>query len=296
MPHITPYIPEVAVVLDEEEVYKIASAHGTFGYTTFNMRMTFYRLGLAVGFYSGDDWLAGKADGAKLTFLLNPTGLKGFKGERALEKIHRPGQTPVFIYGFGDMDQTEMRRLTGMTLARAEACAETKLPVEMEFIGSWEGCRNVSAGRKVDVNPLFYVEDDYSEAFARYTADEAKGKIGFALKRQDDYQTVFFGGFELDKDLLLRLARLAGVREYGYFGDYILPGPQLMITHTTTAGEKTVRFPRVCDVYDYFENRWYEQVDAVTKKLDMGKTFLYIYGSRREIEAWKLPLWPGDPI
>ena len=296
MPHITPYIPEVAVVLDEEEVYKIASAHGTFGYTTFNMRMTFYRLGLAVGFYSGDDWLAGKADGAKLTFLLNPTGLKGFKGERALEKIHRPGQTTVFIYGFGDMDQTEMRRLTGMTLARAEACAETKLPVEMEFIGSWEGCRNVSAGRKVDVNPLFYVEDDYSEAFARYTADEAKGKIGFALKRQDDYQTVFFGGFELDKDLLLRLARLAGVREYGYFGDYILPGPQLMITHTTTAGEKTVRFPRVCDVYDYFENRWYEQVDAVTKKLDMGKTFLYIYGSRREIEAWKLPLWPGDPI
>ena len=86
------------------------------------------------------------------------------------------------------------------------------------------------------------------------------------------------------------------MREYGYFGDYILPGPQMMITHTTTAGEKTVRFPRVCDVYDYFENRWYEQVDAVTKKLDMGKTFLYIYGSRREIEAWKLPLWPGDPI
>ncbi len=296
MPHITPYIPEVAVVLDEEEIYKIASAHGTFGYTTFNMRMTFYRLGLAVGFYSGDDWLAGKADGAKLIFLLNPTGLKGVKGERALEKIRRPGQTTVFIYGFGDMEQEEMRRLTGMTLARAEACAGTKLPVEMEFIGSWEGCRNVSAGRKVDVNPLFYVEDDYSEAFARYTADEAKGKIGLAVKRQDDYQTVFFGGFELDKDLLLRLARLAGVREYGYFGDYILPGPQLMITHTTTAGEKTVRFPQVCDVYDYFENRWYEQVDAVTKKLDMGKTFLYIYGSRREIEAWKLPLWPGDPI
>ena len=296
MPHITPYVPEVAVVLDEEEVYKIASAHGTFGYTTFNMRMTFYRLGLAVGFYSGDDWLAGKADGAKLTFLLNPTGLKGVKGERALEKIRRPGQTTVFIYGFGDMDQAEMRRLTGMTLARTEACAGTKLPVEMEFIGSWEGCRNVSAGRKVDVNPLFYVADDYTEAFARYTADEAKDKIGFALKRQDDYQTVFFGGFELDKDLLLRLARLAGVREYGYFGDYILPGPQLMITHTTTAGEKTVRFPRVCDVYDYFENRWYEQVDAVTKKLDMGKTFLYIYGSRREIEAWKLPLWTGDPI
>ena len=104
------------------------------------------------------------------------------------------------------------------------------------------------------------------------------------------------GGFELDRDLLLRIARLAGVREYGYFGDYILPGPQMMITHTTEPGEKTVHFPRVCDVYDYYENRWYEQVDTITKTLDKGKTFLYIYGSRREIEGWNLPVWPGDPI
>lgn len=296
LPHITPFVPEVAVVLDEEEVYRIASAHGTFGYTTFNMRMTFYRLGLAVGFYTGDDWLAGKADSAKLTFLLNPTGLKGAKGEGALEKIRRQGQTTVFIYGFGDMDTAQMQRLTGMTLARCEAPAGTKLPVQMVFCGSWEGCKNVSAGREVDVNPLFYVQGDYTEAFAQYTIGEAAGKIGFAMKRQDGYQTIFFGGFELDRDLLLRIARLAGVREYGYFGDYILPGPQMMITHTTEPGEKTVHFPRVCDVYDYYENRWYEQVDRITKTLDKGKTFLYIYGSRREIEGWNLPVWPGDPI
>ena len=296
MPHITPYVPEVAVVLDEEEVYKIASAHGTFGYTMFNLRMTLYRLGLAVGFYSGDDWLAGKADACRLTLLLNPTGLKGARGERALQKIRRPGQTTVFLYGFGDMDQEEMRRLTGMTIDRAEAPAGTKLPVQMEFVGDWAGCRNTSAGREVDVNPLFYAEEGDVEVIARYTAEQVKGKAGFAVKRQEGFQTVFFGGFDLDKELLLRLARLAGVREYGYFGDYLLPGPQLMVTHTTTPGEKTVRFPRICDVYDYFENRWYEQVDTVTKELDKGKTFLYLYGSRQEIEAWELPLWQGDPV
>ena len=66
------------------------------------------------------------------------------------------------------------------------------------------------------------------------------------------------------------------------------------MTHSSFPGEKTVYFPEVCDVYDYFEDTWYMGVDHITKTMDVGKTCLYFHGTRKEIEGWNLPRWTRE--
>ena len=285
----TPYRPELAVVVDPEEFYRVPAVSGTFGNTMFNVRTQCYRLGVAAGFYTMEDWLNGKADHAKMVLLFNPSGLKGEKQERALKKIRRPGQTTFFFYGFGDMTHEEMRALTGMDI-RKEQSSEN-LTTAMQYCNEWDGFVNTSGGCGAEVPTRYYVAGGSTGEWARYLHSD---KVGFAACEKDGYRTIFFGGFETNKELLGRVTEIAGLFQYGYFGEYVLPGPQLYVTHTSSPGEKTVYFPQPCDVYDYFEDTWYMGVDHITKTLDVGKTSLYFHGKREEIERWNLPRWTRE--
>lgn len=286
----TPYKPELAVVVDPDDTYHVSDVRNTLGNTMFNVRTQCYRLGVSCGFYTTKDWLDGKADSAKMVLLFNPSGLRGERHAKAVEKIRRAGQTTMFMYGFGNLSEDEIRELTGMTLQ--EQYVDGRVTTNMLYCNEWDGFVNTSGGCAAEVNPRFYVTDGASAVWAHYS-DETD-KVSFATHEQDGWRTVFFGGFETSIDLLNRVTQIAGLFQYGYVGEYVLPGSQLYVTHSSFPGEKTVRFPEVCDVYDYFEDTWYLGVDHITKTMDVGKTCLYFHGKREEIEGWNLPRWTRE--
>ncbi len=286
---VTPYKPELAVVVDPEEFYRVSNVAGTFGNTMFNVRTQCYRLGVSVGFYTMEDWLNGLADQAKMVLLYNPSGLVGEKQQKALRLIKRPGQTTFFFYGFGGMTPEETRSLTGMEI-RCEQTGEI-MTTALDFCNEWEGFVNTSGGCGAEVPTRYYVADGSTQVWGRYLHSD---KVGFAAREADGYRTVFFGGFESNIEMLSRITQLAGLFQHGYVGEYVLPGPQIYVTHSSTPGEKTVYFPETCDVYDYFEDTWYLGVDRITKTLDKGKTSVYFHGTRAEIESWNLPKWTRE--
>ena len=75
---------------------------------------------------------------------------------------------------------------------------------------------------------------------------------------------------------------LAGVNVFSQTNDVIYADGSLVVFHSSEDGEKTLNFPSVCDVYDYFENKWYIGVRSITFSADSGDTKYLFYGNRSD--------------
>lgn len=85
------------------------------------VKLNAHRSGLSFGFYSMDDLLAGRIDGAKMYVMYTPWAISADDAAVLEEKLHRSGVTTVWMYGFGRTDPALFARLTGMTVERLPA-------------------------------------------------------------------------------------------------------------------------------------------------------------------------------
>ncbi|MEA3211579.1 MAG: hypothetical protein QOE70_4636 [Chthoniobacter sp.] len=205
--HPTPFHPEVAAVIDERSIWRVAPAgQQVTGPGIHAARASLGRLGTPYGQYLLDDVLAGKVK-SKLYVFLNAWSLSAAEREKLLQVTR--GSVRVWCYAPGAYDgdhlSTEaMQQLTGFALRSVEGKkASAALTDPGRKLGLTRGLDLERA-----IRPLFAATDaGANEVLATY----ADGSAAIALRRAVDGASLFIGPPGLTSELLRVAAREAHV-------------------------------------------------------------------------------------
>ena len=274
---------EVAVVVDEAASAAVGSAwnlsSSAFSGTLSNM----YRAGVSFGLFELDDVLNGEADDCKLYIFVNPHLLNSTDVTKLCDKLHKNGKTAVYMYSFGDLSSADMKKLTGMSMTTVNTNISHALsvitPSNISGISSVNGCTG---------NPKTYCTS-YTNPLAKFS----DGTVGMALYEGDGYNSVFYGSNQLSIDNIRALAKYAGANVFVEGSDSLVANQDMLVLSARSQGNKTVSFSKSVDVYDYFNNVWYEDVTSFNAVgMAAGETRWFFYGEREKIEQKALPVWP----
>jgi len=277
---------DIAAVVDQESIlttpYK-ESREVTFLTLDREKIHELPRIGSPVDFYELDDVLREDADKYKMYIFLNPFSIDTRERRLIKERLQRDGNTLVWIYAPGLINPDDspalslehMKELTGISFnyipkrQRARIKVENysdpltlSLPRETEF-GDFE--RPVTSGFQMNrdtmepiklppvmVNPVFYVEDPDAIVLGRFIQS---GKPGFAVKRFEDWTSVYVGSLSVGSHILRAIAKAAGVHLYDEADDIIYANQSFLAIHTNKAGERIVNLPRKTDLYEVFDDQ-----------------------------------------
>jgi len=246
------------------------------------MMIRLYHTGLRFAQIEIGDLERGRSDDMDMYIFVNPFGLSADRVDAVCKTLRRGHKTALFLYGFGDTDPVDVRRLTGMELVRERGVCDLSLRLaSSELLGTpdWPG---ITIGERTVV----------TDSDARVLGVYADGSVGFAQQDTGEWNALFCGGAGLSVEGIRALARESGVPVCCETTDVFAGDRQMLLLSPVTAGEKTLHFGGKVDVWDYFENRWYEQIDTLTfRHMEIDDCKWLFYGERDAIEAWNLPAW-----
>ena len=102
------------------------------------------------------------------------------------------------------------------------------------------------------VDPLFYVEDSEATLLGRYLEN---GKPAFAVKRFDDWTSVYLGSPGVSADILRAIAKEAQAHLYVDGGDIVYANESFVAIHTAREGERVVHLRQRTDAYEVFDDQ-----------------------------------------
>lgn len=247
-----------------------------------NLMLKMYHAGLRFAQVEIGDLERGRADDYRLYIFVNPFRITEKRADVICKTLQNGHKTGLFLFGFGDTDPAIVCRLTHMDIRREKGEQDLTLqldaarfPHDAQAQGIITGERSVVFGE--NITPLGVYGD---------------GALGFAQKDTGDWNCLFFGGTGLSATILQGIAKACGILVCSETRDVFSGNQQLLVLSVVTPGDKTVHFPGTVDVWDYFENTWYESTDTVTfDNLTQTDCKWLFYGNRRDIEDWNLPLW-----
>lgn len=272
---------DVALVVDE----KAQSAVGCSMLSNrmlAQMMLAMYRTGVRFALVEIGDVLSGRADDCRMYLFVNPFRLSTETADGLCGRLHRQGKTAVFLYGFGRTAAEDVRKLTGMEIVLEETMADHVVAMDAAEVPG-----------VVDEEPLntlgvSRVLSGGTGVFGRY----ADGSTAAAVHEEAGWRTIFCGSAGLTAANIRALAAWCGIPVLCDSGDVLVANQDLAVLSTSTAGDKTVRFDSVTDVYDYYADTWYERVREVHfPGLAAGQCKWLFYGDRNAIRAMGLPAW-----
>ena len=216
---------DVIFLDDEKAMSHIGDAWGFADDLMNKSRNEAYFTGLSCDWRTLEDFIDGRADGAKLYVFLNPFRiLRDGKDAAVLDRLCRLQSAAVWMYGFGpEDDPAALKTLTGFDLVRKRAPSPT---VE---IGGETYTRRAGETAVVPENGMIL-------------GTYASGDPAFAFSVTAGYPSYFLGGSRAYGGVLRQIASRHGARLYTPGGDVFLRLGNLAVLHTASAGEKTVDF------------------------------------------------------
>jgi len=175
----------------------------------------------------------------------------------AIEALKRDGRVLVWFYAPGYLqengtDLAAMQRLTGIRIA----CDTAPAPLRVALSGQDALLSGASAGASygtdIAIGPVFSVDDPGAQVLGRY----ADGRAGLAVRRGDGWTSIYSAAPTMPSWLLRNIAREASVHLYLESDDTLYANRSLLGLCVNEGGERLLRLPARCDVYDLFEERW----------------------------------------
>lgn len=238
-----PFRPEVAVVIDERAMLRVAAGGTTVTRPgIYEARAPLGRMGAPYGQYLMDDVLAGRVK-AKLFVFLNAWSLSA--GERSQLLKATSGAAKVWCYAPGWFDQDRpsldaMRELTGFPLEPASPASAM--------------ANATDAGRKLGLAQAFGVERRVAPLFAAAAGETLAtypdGTAAVALRRSEDGAALFVGAPGLTSELLRLAAREAGVRLFTDRDCNVYANGPFVALHASQDGPVTLDVGRAGPVHD----------------------------------------------
>jgi len=277
---------EVAIVVDEKADGISRQPIQTINPMKSSLRYEAFRMGASVCFVLLDDVIAGKVNDAKMYVFADPYRLTNAEVDKICSIIHKQGKTSVFMYGFGSQSKQNIKKLTGMDIEiQNESLVDLICPNTYQT--KIKGL--LFSDRSSVVYPRYKVTGGQTEKLGYYLSDYSTGA---ALYEGKGYNVVFYGSTMMTADSLRAIAKYAGVQVFSDANDVCAANNNMIMLHVSYPGNKVIKFKEKTDVYDYFANKWYENVTQVDLgNLPFGTTKYLFYGKKSDITAMKLPMW-----
>lgn len=262
------------------------------------------RIGTPVDFYEMDDVLDDGGRRHKMYIFLNNYVMDACERQRLSEKLKRDGNVLVFMYGAGLIrpdgeqgisaenvsDVTGIKMGMDMVDQRARMCltsnAELLLGLKCgDEVGDFE--RTITSGFDYASNseipfkpapnrifPALYVDDPEAETLGTYIEG---GRVGFSIKRFEDWTSVYIGSPGIQAEVLRALARLAGAHLYVDNGDVIVYANESFVgIHTEREAEYKICLKEAADVCEAFDKRNVARhAESFTEHIPAQTTRLY---------------------
>jgi hypothetical protein len=187
------------------------------------------------------------------------------------DKICADGRTVVWIWAPGMVDDEHaavesVSKLTGIRLKAAGVSLDSARCIVTNYTSPWTQGLPTSVRFGPDrteraVNPLLFADDPQAEVLGDLVATTFAGKVytfrqpGLCAKRLANSTAIWSAVPNLPSCLLRGIARSAGVHIYDDGDDQVMASQRLLAVHGRYAGERTIRLPEACGVYDPFEEK-----------------------------------------
>ena len=256
--------PEAAVVVDEDGIKALYNPWEQ-GKALLQQNMpALYRSGISFGLYLLDDVLEGAAASCQLYIIIGAYNLTSEKKEQ-IRRLQTGGRTVLWVYGADTAQVEEEQDLTGFRLRRIEG--PPFLPL-LDLPGG------VHPLYQTPVSPAFAVEDEEAESLARFIG---RDETGYAVKRFDGWNSLYYGSLTLSEEAVRQAARIAGVHVYVDTNDVVTVNQNFLSLYARTEGIKHVKLPFCSDVFDEKGQCIHKGVGGFDASFACGECRYYVY-------------------
>ena len=273
---------DVLVVFDESAMSIERINYSIADYTLSNVKDAAYTQGMSVGFAEMQDVIDGKFNDSKIYLFLNPFGLTEEDADKLSQNLHDNDKMLIFQTGFGNLDPESVEKLTGM---QTEYREDEKV-LSFKPYGKYYDYFNTYLKLDYRYNGKTVIKSGYDEVLGYYgTSDD----VAFAIKDCGDFRTVIFAASAIDFNYIRNFAELYNSYEKSKINiftdtkDIFVANENLIIMQSAQSGQKTITFTEPTDVYDWFENKWYENITEFTFDLSYGNVKWFLYGHKTEL-------------
>lgn len=290
--------PEVVALIDERSLLHVQRGENFLRRLTNGLHDTLQRSGASYGIYLQSDLLSNRfpAD-AKLYLFLTPYRLTEAQRAAVREKLQGGGKTLVWLYApgtceeiptmHGAIDETLAGTL-GMALRPQEWNSEVGSRVVEPTHAITGGLPAREIGVRERLNPSFYVDDKDAVVLAEY---HGTGGASLAVKKLNNWSSVFIGDPVLPLDLLRGLCRYANVHLWLNQGeDIVFAGNDWVVVHAARDGQRVLRLPQATGLYDVTDRKLV--ADEATEYrffLRAGMTRIFCVGAADQFVKLGLP-------
>ena len=272
--------PEVAFVYDELAFNMLGQPWQISTDLIGSSKDLFYTAGYSFGYYSIDDVIAGKTDEAKIIYMMTPWRMSQEQIVGLKKKLFQSKKTVVWMYGYGQTDQKSFSELIGMELEASNKQGLTDFMFENEQPKGLEALKSLFYINR-DLSPWYRVKEQKDlTVLARYDGSQ---NIAVAINEKNGYRSVFYGSAAINEKVYSALNELSGANCFLDSKDVVYADSSLVVIHTKQKGEKTIRFPKKTDVYDYFEGKWYRSIRELKVDAGLNQTKYYFYGNQKDL-------------
>jgi len=260
-------VAEILVVSDEASCSYATFESGFLQQTLQAAQVQLAKLGAPHDSILVDDLTLADTSRYKFVIFLNGFHLTDAQRRLIRRSVLNRNRTVLWCYAPGLFNGPKasvqaMRELTGIRIVPGEADERMRLRIALNETGAaiWAGGAAAAAPRPAGTTighehvwgQRFFVQDPQSIALAHV---EGRDEVALAMKRLRAWTSLYTLNPVLPAAFLRALARQAGVHIYTDRDDTFYASRSFLCLNAYGAGERTLRFPRLADLFDPFTGR-----------------------------------------
>jgi hypothetical protein len=283
---------DVAVITDEESFFYESDRYDLdLANLSHQVLQGLARFGAPFDHYLLEDFVEGRVRPYKLYLFLNAFHLDNERRAKLKSQLRRDGRIAVWVYASGclaeDCSTANMLDLTGITFNRVDF----PWPAFMHIT---DFTHPATAGLPQDLfwsfssplGPLFWAQDPQAKVLGEVALSLGWNVPGYAVKRFNEWTSVYIAVPNIPAPVLRGLARFAGAHLFSDAGDVLYASRELLSVHTVAGGKRTFRLPRRVEaVRDLFAGKTIaKNVSSFDVALAPKSTELYYFGDAAKLE------------
>ena len=230
----------------------------------YNRQTEWHHLGTPYDYYLIDELLASdKLDQYKLVIMAHTLVLTPEQRKLIKYRLHKNNRTIVYIYAPGIINYKDSKldynskytSISGFKLKMDDALHDLRIKTNGRIMGKFY--RDIYGGfvatpdKPIKIRPetfrprLSVIPGKGIKVLGRYASDNA---VGFASRKFPTHKAVFWGSTALNKEVLRKLARNAGVHLYIEGNAVIYASANFAVFHVPEAGKHRIKLARKAEI------------------------------------------------
>ncbi|PWM44961.1 MAG: hypothetical protein DBX47_05275 [Clostridiales bacterium] len=269
--------PEVAFIYDSGATRIMTNFRQTWNGIFQDVRDDIARTGCSVGFYTIDDLANGRCMGAKLYIITTPWRISHETSLKINKVLENGSQTVLWLYGNGETSKSDFELMSGFSLEKADI-ENTKF--QINFTPEAYNLFNNMSIKNYNMSSLYSLYFDVASQNKALGVVDNKNLFSYCSEKN----SFFWGGQNIPDWLFKVITDHAGVNIFDSNKNVVYADDSLLVLHSGRSKQTNIVFPNQCDVYDYFDKKWYFDVKSINVLLEARQTKYFFFGKKSELQ------------